>query len=138
MHLSFKAAEGLFLTLLLLVLPSQGEKANMHTKFFLQLYVNIALDEVNYKEFKRGQTWEMETERNRKLSPIEEGSSRGLAPPWIKEASASTSIYPKARRDQQSSIAGTTKIATALNQTHKISRKYLRMSPSKPNYLLTS
>ena len=54
MHLSFKAAEELFLTLLLLVLPSQGEKTNMHTKFFVQLYVNIALDEVSYKEFKRG------------------------------------------------------------------------------------
>lgn len=95
MRLRFKAAEGPFLTLLLLVLPSQEEKANMHTKFFIQLYVTIALDEVSYKEFKRGRTWEMENERNRKLFPIEEGSSRGLALPWIKEASASTSICPR-------------------------------------------
>lgn len=32
------------------------------------------------------------------------------------------SIQDLARRDQQSSTAGTTKAATALNQTHRISR----------------
>lgn len=53
----------------------------MHAKSFVQLYVNIAPGEVSYKEFKRGRTWEMENERNRELSPIEEVSSRGLALP---------------------------------------------------------
>lgn len=50
----FKVAEGLLLTLLLLLLPSQGEKTNLHSKFFVQLSVTIALDEVSSVEFKRG------------------------------------------------------------------------------------
>lgn len=77
----FKVAERLLLTLLLLLLPSQGEKTNLHSQFFVQLSVAIALDEVSSVEFKRGWTWEMETERGRKLFPVEEGSSRGSAPP---------------------------------------------------------
>lgn len=77
----FKVAEGLLLTLLLLLLPSQRQKTNLHSKFFIQLSVTIALDKVSSVEFKRGWTWEMETERGRKLFPVEEGSSRGSAPP---------------------------------------------------------
>lgn len=49
----FKVAEGLLLTLLLL-LPSQGGKTKLNSKSFVQFSVTIALDEVNSMELKRG------------------------------------------------------------------------------------
>lgn len=58
---------------------------------------------------------------------------------WVRRHQpAWASLRAVARRDQQSLTAGPTETAPALNQPRKISRNRLRMSPSKPNYLLTS